>query len=169
MKSKTTRIIFAALFAALVTVSIYFFHIPVGNGIVHLGDSFIYLGAVLLPLPYGIASAAIGGATADLVSGYAVYILPTFIIKSVNAACFYAARVSKTKIITKRSISAAVVSSIITVVGYYIVAVILYGGWKAQMVATIPGNLVQAAGSFAVFLAIGMAFDTAGVTRRIRL
>ncbi|MFA5657907.1 MAG: TIGR04002 family protein [Oscillospiraceae bacterium] len=169
MKTDTRKIVYSALFAALIAVSIYIFHIPAGKGIIHLGDAIIYLGAVMLPFPYGIASAAVGGALADLVSGYAVYIIPTFIIKAINAMCFYAAKSGGTKIITKRSIAAAVVSSIVTVVGYYLFAALYYHGWKSQLIITVPGNLVQAGGSFAAFLAIGLVFDKAGVAKKIKL
>ena len=165
---KTLRIVFTGLFAALVCVAILIFHIPVGNGIVHLGDAFIYLGAIILPFPFGIFAGAIGGSLSDLLDGYAIYAFPTLIVKSLNALCFYIPMKSHSKIISIRTIIAAVVSSIITVVGYYFVAVILYGGFKTQL-AVIPGNIIQAGGSLVVFLILGLALDKAGILKKVQL
>ncbi len=165
---RTLRIVFTGLFAALVCVSTYVLHIPAGNGYIHLGDAFIYLGATILPFPYLFLAGAIGGSLADLLSGYAIYAIPTFIVKSLNSFCFYFAFKNRTKIITSRTVSAAIASSAVTIIGYYFVAVILFGGFGAQL-ATLPGNAIQAGGSFIVFLVIGYAFDKAGITKRINL
>ena len=59
-------VVMAALFAAIITVvTAYVLRIPTGNGYIHLGDSFIFLAASLLPLPYAIAAAAVGAGLAD--------------------------------------------------------------------------------------------------------
>ena len=77
-----------AMFAALVTVTTAFIKIPTPLGYSHAGDSMIYLGASVLPGPFGIIAASIGGALADLLSGYAQWALPTAIIKAFNALPF---------------------------------------------------------------------------------
>ena len=59
------------LFAAMITImTAYIAHIPVGvnGGYSHFGDSLIYLAAVLLPTPYALVAAAIGGGLADLLT-----------------------------------------------------------------------------------------------------
>ena len=56
-----------AMFAALVTVTTAFIKIPSPLGYSHAGDSMIYLGASVLPGPFGIIAASIGGALADAV------------------------------------------------------------------------------------------------------
>ena len=61
----------AGIMAALITLmTAYICHIPVGTngGYIHFGDSLIYLAAVLLPRPYALAAAAIGGGLADLLT-----------------------------------------------------------------------------------------------------
>ena len=73
-----------AMFAALVTVSTAFIKVPAPLGYAHAGDAIVYLAACLLPPPFGFFAAGIGGATADLLSGYAVFALPTAIIKSLT-------------------------------------------------------------------------------------
>ena len=59
------------LMAAMITMmTAYICHIPIGvnGGYIHFGDSIIYLAAVLLPTPYALAAAAIGGGLADLMT-----------------------------------------------------------------------------------------------------
>ena len=82
-----------AMFAALVTVSTAFIKVPAPLGYAHAGDAIVYLAACLLPPPFGFFAAGIGGATADLLSGYAVFALPTAIIKSLNVLPFFLARI----------------------------------------------------------------------------
>lgn len=177
MKNNSTRmikiIVFSGLFMALTTVMTAFFHVPSpdGTGYIHLGDSVIYLSSVLLPFPCGILVGGIGGALSDLVSGYAVYAIPTLIVKSINASCFYLLRARGGKILSKRSIIALILSSIVTVVGYLIVALILYKdtSFKTQLIATVPGNLIQAGGSTVLFLFIGSALDKIDIKEKVNL
>ena len=147
----------AGLFAALTALLTAALHIPVGNGYIHCGDAVIYLAAAVLPMPFAIASSAIGGMLADLLSGYAVYALPTFLIKGLLALAF--SRIGGTRKLEPRRILAMVVCGLISVVGYWVTAVILYGGWKAQFLGTVPGNCVQAIGSGIVYAVIAVAME----------
>ena len=59
------------LFAAMIALmTAYIFHIPYGanGGYIHFGDALIYIAAILLPRPYALAAAAIGGGLADLMT-----------------------------------------------------------------------------------------------------
>ncbi len=159
-------IVFTGLFAALICI-LTMLHIPVGNGYVHVGDSLIYLSGMILPFPCGLIAAGIGGGLSDLFSGYPVYVLPTLIIKALNSLVIYIAAKRTEKIINFRSVSAVILSGLVTVFGYYLAAVILYGGLKAQ-VATIPGNIVQAVGSALIFIVLGLAFDAAKLKEKLK-
>ena len=83
---RITSLAYGGMMAALVFAATAFFKIPVSvtQGYIHLGDGFILLGAALLGTP-AIAAAAIGSMLADLLGGYTMYILPTFIIKGAVA------------------------------------------------------------------------------------
>jgi len=168
MDSKSTkRIVFTGLFAGLIFVSIRFFYIPVGNGLIQVGDSIIYMGAIILPFPFGILSGAIGASLSDMLSPFAIYAVPTLIIKSINAMCFYIPFKHRSKIITVRTIVAVIFSSLVTVVGYFFAEWILFG--KAAAFVTIPRSFIQAGGSFVVFVFLGLAFDKVGLLKRIKL
>ncbi len=147
--------VYAGLFTALTALLTAVLHIPVGNGYVHCGDAVIYLAAAMLPLPYAAGAAAVGGALADVLSGYAVYALPTFIIKAMLAAVFSA--VGGTQMLEKRRILAMILCGLVSVTGYWLTAVILYGGWAAQFIETVPGNCMQAIASGIVYAVIAAA------------
>ena len=81
--SKVKYITMTGIMAALITLmTAYICHIPIGvnGGYVHFGDSLIYLAAVLLPTPYALAAAAIGGGLADLLTA-PMWTVATIIIK----------------------------------------------------------------------------------------
>ena len=75
-----------AMFAALITAATAFIKIPAPLGYAHAGDSVIYLAACILPAPFGFIAASVGGALADLLSGYAVWAIPTAVIKAATRA-----------------------------------------------------------------------------------
>ena len=114
--NRTRNIVLTALFSALICVSIIFFHIPTGfnGGYIHLGDAFIYLTAVILPTPYAMIAAGIGGALSDGLTGGVLWILPTMIIKPMMVFCFSS---KSDNIISKRNVLAVFLAGIIGVFG----------------------------------------------------
>ena len=154
---KLIHMVYAGLFAALTALMTAALHIPVGNGYVHCGDAMIYFAAAVLPLPYAIAASAAGGMLADILSGYAVYALPTFIIKGLVALTF--AVIGGKQLLGKRKLLAMLAAGAVSVIGYWIAAVILFGGWQAQFIGTVPGNCVQAVGSGIVYAAAAVAMQ----------
>ena len=87
-KYNVKLIAITAMCAALITVTTAFIKIPSPLGYSHAGDSRIYLAASILPGPFGIIASSIGGALADLISGYPHWAIPTAIIKAINAVPF---------------------------------------------------------------------------------
>ncbi|MCR5653490.1 MAG: ECF transporter S component [Ruminococcus sp.] len=156
-------LVLTALFAALTTVLTMTIKIPTITGYVHPGDSMIYLGASILPGPYGIIAGAIGGGLADLLSGYPHWIIPSAIIKGLNAVPFILAfyiqkkRGKSNRIINPLSLTALVPSSIITILGYFI-AHLFMKDW-AYAVAAIPNELFQVLAAAIIFTALGFGLD----------
>ena len=83
-----------AMLAALIVVTTAYIKIPAPLGYIHIGDSMVYLAAVLLPGHYGFLAASVGGALADLLAGYPQWALPTAIIKSLNVLPFFLVRLA---------------------------------------------------------------------------
>ena len=154
---KLIFMVYAGLFAALTALFTAVLHIPVGNGYIHCGDAVIYLAAAMLPMPYAIGASAVGGMLADLLSGYPMYALPTFLIKGLLALVF--SLIGGKRPVDLRRIMGLTACGIVSVTGYWVTAVILYGGWAAQFIGTVPGNCVQAIGSGVVYAAAAIALE----------
>ena len=156
ISSKTRTLVSAALLATLVCITTaYFLHIPVGNGgYVHIGDTFIYLAAVLLPTPYAAMSAAIGAGLSDILTGSANWVIATIIIKPIMVLFFTS---KSTKIINGRNVFAAIIAGIVGTFLYMIATGIMYGFVGAFVLSLI--GLIQPIGSFIVFIIIGLVFD----------
>ena len=159
----TRILVLTALFAALTTVLTMTVKIPTITGYVHPGDSMIYLGASILPGPYGIIAGAIGGGLADLLSGYPHWIIPSAIIKALNAVPFILAfyirkkRGKSDRIINPLSLTALVPSSLITILGYFI-AHLFMKDW-AYAVTAVPNELFQVLAAAIIFTALGFGLD----------
>ena len=155
--SKVRCLTITGIMAALITITTaYLFHIPVGvnGGYVHVGDAMIYLAAVLLPRPYALVAAAIGGGLADLLTA-PMWVPATIVIKMLIVIPFS----SKAKrIITPRNMLATVLAYVISGVGYFLAEYIIFGTWSVLLVSMVQ-TLVQSAGSAVLFIFIGIAFD----------
>lgn len=154
----------AGIMAALITLmTAYICHVPVGanGGYVHFGDSLIYLAAVLLPRPYALAAAAIGGGLADLLTA-PMWAPATIIIKMLITIPF----TNKSgKIITPRNIIATIIAYFISGIGYFIAEYILFGSWAVFLVS-MSQSLVQSGGSAIFFVIFGLALDKVQVKNR---
>lgn len=147
----------AGIMAALITImTAYICHIPMGaNGTyIHFGDSLIYLAAVLLPGPYAMAAAAIGGGVADLLTA-PIWAPATIIIKMLLVLPFSN---KSSRILTVRNIAATVIAYLITGIGYFLAECIMFDAATAFLVS-MSQNLIQSVGSAIFFIIIGGAFD----------
>lgn len=182
-KSRLNLLVVGAMFAAMTTVLTYFIKIPTQTGgYIHLGDTVIYLCACILPTPYALLAAGIGGACADLFGGYFHYILPTFIIKALISIPLSS---KSDRFLTKRNLLGLIPSSVITVGGYYLTQVVMlvidklsaksffealtdptvWGG----AIGSIPGDTVQALASAVMFIVFSFAFDKLDLKRKLSL
>ena len=154
----------AGIMAALITLmTAYICHVPVGanGGYVHFGDSLIYLAAVLLPRPYALAAAAIGGGLADLLTA-PMWAPATIIIKMLTTIPFTN---KSRKIITPRNIIATIIAYFISGIGCFIAEYILFGSWAVFLVS-MSQSLVQSGGSAIFFVIFGLALDKVQVKNR---
>lgn len=156
------------LFAALIYVMTAYLHIPTGAGYTHAGDGLIYLAACMLPTPYAVAAGAIGGALADGLTGFAVWMPATIVIKAVTALFF----TRKTdKMICPRNLLGIIPSLILCVVGYSLYeGVVMSGGFsKTAIVAAFgqtPAYCIQVLASSVLFVLLGVALDKANLKKR---
>ena len=87
------KVVYTALFAALVFVGTIVIHIhipaPGATGYVNFGDCIVIACGMLLGPIYGGLAAGIGSAMADALYGHWIYVPATFIIKALMAVCVY--------------------------------------------------------------------------------
>ena len=144
MKTKTQKIVIAAILAALTCIATMIIKIPSPlKGYLNLGDCVVLLSGWLLSPLYGFLAAGLGSGLTDLISGYGVYVPATFIIKGVMAiAAYFGFRFLQNKVtnISARIVS-GIVAELIMVFGYYVFEGFLYG-FGASLV-NIPANAVQ--------------------------
>lgn len=147
MRKNIKRLATTALGAAIVCVFTAFFQIPNTNGgYIHPGDSFIYLFACILPMPYSLIAGAIGASLADIISGYAVYALPTFIIKALMVIVF----TNKQRNLSLRNLLAAAWGTVALVGGYFVAEVVMLGYEAASLNAV--QSLIQGVANFGLFV-----------------
>lgn len=144
MKTKTQKIVTAAVLAALACVATMIIKIPSPmKGYLNLGDCIVLLSGWVLSPMYGFLAAGIGSAMADLLSGYVVYVPATFVIKGLMAiAAYYIFKIIQNKLgnLPSRIIS-GIVAELIMVLGYFVFEGFLYG--FAPSLVNIPANAMQ--------------------------
>ena len=152
-KERVTRLTLSAMLAALVFVATSFFKLPVSvtQGYIHLGDGFILLGAMLLGSP-AIIAAALGSALADLLGGYTVYILPTFIITGAVAAVAVWAFASERPMWVR--LLGAVVAEAVMVAGYFVAEWLVLGYGLAAAAGALVPNLMQGISGIVIVFAL---------------
>ena len=168
MKKETNKIrnlTLAGIMASLICIfTAYICHIPIGinGGYVHFGDALIYLAAVLLPAPYAMVAAAVGGGLADLLTA-PMWFPATVIIKALIVIPFS----NKTKkIVSLRNIIATVIAYLISGFGYFLAEYFIFGTWAVIWVSLLQ-SLIQSAGSALFFIVLGNALDKANVKTRL--
>ena len=156
-QTKTQTLTMSSLFAALICLfTAYILHIPFGanGGYIHIGDALIYLAATLLPTPYALLAAGIGGAMADLLTA-PIWAPATLIIKMLITLPFTS---KGTKIICPRNILAIVSAGLLSCLGYALAEIIIYGS-EAVIYVSLVSSAIQAIGSGIIFILMGITLD----------
>lgn len=170
MRNKSLfRITNTAIFTAIILLSTMLikFSTGLGEGYIHFGDCFIYLSACILPFPYCLIAGALGGALADILGGYAVWAIPTAIIKMLIALPFalICKKEKSNKMLNKKTALMPIISGIITILGYFVAECILYSVASATL--SLMGNTIQAVASGILFYITSTALDKINFKGRI--
>lgn len=166
MNKKIRYAVLAAMMAAFVFLfTAYVLHIPVGigGGYIHLGDMAVYIAAALLPTPYAVLAAALGGGLADVLTGAAMWAVPTILIKSLMVLTFTA---KQPRLLCRRNVLALFFAGVIGVVGYAFAEIALVtlsgGGWQAAVtgsLAAVLPNVAQETAAGIGFALFALFFD----------
>ena len=153
MNSKLRDLVQIPLMAAIIFVAAYMIHIPTaGGGLVHLGDSMIFIAAAVLGKKRGAYASAVGMALFDILSGFAIWAPFTFIIKGIMAYIAGTILEKRKNLGFKTQLFAFLAASIFMVPAYFLaqvlIGVLLTGelGWAAALVyglKDVPANIFQ--------------------------
>ena len=163
--TKVKYLTITGLMAAMIALmTAYICHIPFGanGGYIHFGDSLIYIAAAILPTPYALAAAAIGGGIADLLTA-PMWTPATIIIKMLITIPFTN---KATRIITPRNIIATFIAYWISHTGYFFAEYILFGSFSSAFFGSI-GGVIQSGGSAVFFIIFGLALDKVHIKAKL--
>lgn len=138
----TREIVFTGLMTALVFIATFVPHIPIPLGYAHLGDAVIFLLALLVPRRLAIIAACLGSALADLLGGFALWAVPTIVIKYGMAEIVYRIAPQGRAMGQGRIVTALLLSSLWMAFAYTLVGAVLYDGLIAALTST-PGLIVE--------------------------
>lgn len=144
MRTSTKKLTFAAIMAALTFIATRFTQFPIGAlGYVHAGDALVLLCAFVPGGGYGVAAAGIGSMLADLTSGYAIYALPTLIIKALM--CLSVLLITdKAKPLGIRTVLGMICGAIVMMLGYFVFDYFFMGYRELAVLQMIFASWTQA-------------------------
>ena len=167
MRKYTLRqVTLTALLLAMVTVATMLIQVPVPatKGFINIGDTVIFVTALLVGPRAGLLAGGIGSALADVISGYAVWAPWTLVIKGLEGLIagligFGALRAGG--VFPPRAALGLALGAAWMVAGYYVAGGVLVGFQAAAV--EVPGNLMQGFGSAAIAVPLLLAL------RRLKL
>ncbi len=127
----TVRLVTASLFIAFTCIATMIIQLPTTAtmGYIHIGDTFVILSGIILGPLLGGLTAGLGSLLADALSGYVIFMIPTFLIKFISAfLCGYIFRKFKKTSTTQESIAflfAAIFSELNVILGYFLNSILL--------------------------------------------
>ncbi len=160
------KLVFCALFTALIFVGTQFIKVPLVVGYFNLGDVFILLAGYFIGGWHGALCCATGAVTADILSGYIIYVPATAVIKAAMAfTLFLICKNKKTN--PARFVVGAIISETIMVIGYFIYESLLFDFSGA--VASLPANLLQGAACVVISSVVLMFLNRTKILKQLNI
>ena len=167
-KVNIRQITITALFAAVIFVLTRFTAVPVGtgSGYFHFGDMAILLAVAIVGWKYAALAAGIGAALADLTAGYAIWIIPTFIVKALFAlVCgLIAQKLFKDNLYGY--VIGAIVGAVVHIIGYFFSWALLFS-FEAAF-TTLPLLTFQTAIGLVGGVILVSAINASGAASQIK-
>ena len=161
---KTLEITLTGLFAAITFIFTMFVKIPMGPGYIHVGDGIVYLFASMLFGPWAAIAGAIGEGLADIAGGYAIYAIPTMIIKPLMALPVIYAGKNREKMFSFPVVFATIGAGLIDNLGYFLVE---YFFFKNYAYLGLLSTFGQGIGSTITFIIFAVALDKMDIKKRV--
>lgn len=159
MNKTTTLIAYTSLMTALVFVTTRLVQIPLApSGYIHFGDAFIFLSCFILPAPFAVFASGVGSCLADLTSPFAIYTIPTLVVKGLMGFICRIFVFKKSNLLNV--LLGVILASVFMQVGYFFVEIILYG--------TAGGFIKAMLGSVQTFIGIPLGVVLIYSVKKIR-
>ena len=168
---KTIDIVQISLMAAITFIATSVIHIPTFMGVLHLGDSMIFLSAILFGRKKSAIASAVGMCLFDLMTGYTMWAPFTFVIKGLMG--YIAGTIAFRKDYDgnnyKNNIFAFAIAGIWMIAAYYLGGAIIltfiskeFALSKALIISLkdIPTNILQVFGGIVLALPLITALKT---------
>ncbi len=165
---KPVKIAVISLLIAIVAVATLFIRIPIvaTKGYFNLGDSAIFVSALLFGPLAGAMAGGIGSALADVLGGYAVYAPFTLVIKGIEG--LLVGKLFQSFGADMKSRKGLLVAVFVVLLGGawmmagYLIAQMFMFGWPAAL-SELPLNFFQAIFGLVISLPVSVALDRAEV------
>ncbi|MCR5176477.1 MAG: ECF transporter S component [Anaerovibrio sp.] len=145
MPTKAYVLCLSAIFMAIICVATMIIQIPIPLGYAHLGDCVILLSAMCLDTSHAVLVSAVGSMLADFFTGFAIWCIPTLVIKGIMAL-IAAYMFTHDKIIT-----GGIAALVFMTFGYTAAGALLYDSLEAGLAST-PGLLLKSALNLVIFI-----------------
>lgn len=161
------KLCISALMTAVVCATTAAVQIPIPLGYMHLGNVAILIAGICFGPVVGALAGGIGSALADLLTGFAVWAVPTLVIKCAMGYAIgriaWAGKASFPK--NQLRIALANIAGIaIMVAGYTIFGAVIYGSLAAGL-SQVPGLTLEGVLAIVVFYAFFAALSAAKMTK----
>lgn len=160
MHEDTRKTVLKGLMIALVCIATMSIQIPIPgtDGYINIGDSVIFISAILFGPITGMIAGGIGSAFADILSGYAHWAIFTLVIKGLEG--YLVGVLIKNHSTVIKSIFSTGAGTIVMVIGYFVAGIILKGSVIISA-TSIPANLIQ--GVVSMVIAVPLAYSLSKV------
>ncbi len=170
-KMSVWKICVSALLTALVCVTTAVVQIPIPLGYMHLGNVMILIAGICFGPEVGLIAGGIGSALADLLTGFAIWAVPTLIIKSTMGYIIGRIAWSGSSTLPQKAhvrIAAANIAGIVIMIaGYTIFGGVIYGSVTAG-ISQVPGLTLEGVLAIVIFYVIYGALFASGAIKFLR-
>lgn len=168
MDHSLKRLTKMAMMAAIIFVCTYTFKVPIAltGGYTHLGDCAIFVGVLILGRKDGTVAAAVGAALADLLGGFLIWVIPTFVIKGIMA--FVMGTVVEKLLPEKKWnwLAGAILGGLLQIVGYQLVKFFMIS--PAAALSTIPTITTQTVAGIVIAAVVITVLQSSKVMARLQ-
>lgn len=165
-RKKIISITQIAIMAVLVFLATYLIKVPTLNGYIHAGDVMVFLSVYLLGIKKGSLASALGASLADLLGGYFIWVIPTFIIKGVMAILLGILSFKVLKKYNFNFVVGSVVAGIFQIIAYTAMNILIYG--SAGIFNTIISDTFQTSVGIILFLGIFYFLEITKISKLLK-